>query len=526
MSEELSNTAPATPVRRLRWSAAIERELRRHADSRKLTLAAFMLAAAVMLAYSPFKQLERGDPAIYDYIAQSILRGQMPYRDVIDPKAPASMYLSAAAMAAGRLIGIWDVYAVRLAHIVFVGWLAMVTYLVAQAYLRSRMAAVIACAIPLMREGTSSMMIQGTQPKLSMVLFGMIAMLLIAKDKPLGAGVFSMLSCLCWQPGLLFTGTAFLIFSRYLTRWRDRRALKVLVGAAVPLAVTILYFHLRGALGAMYEWTLDFPYSVFAQHKERTLAMAVDHMLKVFSRVFQWDSLLLALSLIGFVMFAAGRLRARLKGRESLQSEELFRDAILIPPVVYLAFCLINMQGGPDLIPVFPFIGIFGGWFFVQAARSIESHRRAEAGARRLSVWIPRFALGVILILALGRAAIYRFEGWTVQYQDKLLKEVFADLGPEDKLYVHGPAEILLLLKRPNMNPYIAFDHGADDYIGSQRPGGFGAVIEEMEAQAPKFVAVSRLRNLVHRDELKQWIAEHYEKLPVNGYEIYIRKPD
>lgn len=129
-------------------------------------------------------------------------------------------------------------------------------------------------------------------------------------------------------------------------------------------------------------------------------------------------------------------------------------------------------------------------------------------------------------MLCLGRAATYQFEGWTAKYQETLLKETFADLGPDDKLYVHGPAEILLMLRRPNLNPYIALDHGADSYIGSQRPGGFPAVIEEMESQAPKFVAVSRLRNIVHRDELKQWIAEHYEKLPVNGYEIYRRKPD
>lgn len=525
MSEGLSGTGSATAVRRPRRYEAIVQGLRRHADSRRLTLAAFTFAAAVMLAYSPFKQLEGGDPAIYDYMAQSVLRGQMPYRDVIDPKAPGSIYLSAAAMAAGQLVGIWDVYAVRLAHILFAGWLAIVTFLVAEAYLRNRLAAAIACVIPLMREETASMMLQGTQPKLSMVLFGMIALLLIARDKPFGAGVFSMLSFLCWQPGLLFAGTAFLIFSRYLTSWRDRRALKLLAGAAVPLALTILYFHLRGALGAMYEWTLEFPLSVFALHRERTLAFALDHLLKVFSRVFQWDTALLALSLIGFVMFAAERLRARLNGRESLRSEELFRDAILVPPVVYLAFCLVNMQGGPDLIPFFPFIGIFGGWFFVQTARFIESRRRAEAGARRPSEWIPSFALGVILILALSRAAMYNHDGWTVRYQEKLLKEVFADLGPNDKLYVHGPAEILLFLKRPNMNPYIAFDHGADDYIGSKRAGGFGAVIAEMEAEAPKFVAVSRLRNLVHRDELKQWIADHYERLPVNGYEIFRRKP-
>jgi len=58
----------------------------------------------------------------------------------------------------------------------------------------------------------------------------MVSLLMIAKDKPFWAGVCSMLSCLSWQPGLLFTGVAILIFSRYLTSWRDWRALKVTLG--------------------------------------------------------------------------------------------------------------------------------------------------------------------------------------------------------------------------------------------------------------------------------------------------------
>src|SRR5688572_14859171 len=104
MSEEFSNSGAATALDdRGGTSASIWSRLLGQSPVGKLSLAAFVLTVVVMLAYHPFKQLERGDAAIYDYMAQSILRGQMPYRDVIDPKTPGSIYLSAAAMAAGRL---------------------------------------------------------------------------------------------------------------------------------------------------------------------------------------------------------------------------------------------------------------------------------------------------------------------------------------------------------------------------------------------------------------------------------------
>lgn len=154
---------------------------------------------ALMLAHRPWKLIEVGDPSVYDYIAQSILRGQIPYRDVVDIKGPGAAYLSAFAMLLGKTIGLRDIIAVRLLHVVLTGLLSATTYLVAEIYLRNRLAAIIAFLVPLMPEHFATMLLSGTQPKLPMILFGMITLLLIAKDKPLWAGVFSMLCCLCWH---------------------------------------------------------------------------------------------------------------------------------------------------------------------------------------------------------------------------------------------------------------------------------------------------------------------------------------
>src|SRR5215510_3587215 len=217
---------------------------------------ALLIGSGVMLLYSPLRHMESGDSAGYDYMAQSILRGQVPYRDAIDSKGPGSLYLSALVMLLGRAFGIQDIIAVRLFYVVLAGVLCALTYLVALAYLRSHLAAMIAFAIPLVSEQFAEMIVEGTRPKIPMIIFGMLTLLLIAKDKPFWAGVCSMLSCLCWQPGLAFTGVALLIFSRYFTSWRDSRALKVLVGAAIPLAGVVLYFSAVGALGDLWTWTV------------------------------------------------------------------------------------------------------------------------------------------------------------------------------------------------------------------------------------------------------------------------------
>ena len=146
-------------------------------------LAAFVIGVGVILLHHPGRLAERGDLAIWDYVAQSILRGQVPYRDVVEIKTPASAYLSALAMAAGRAAGLQDVAAVRVLQVLLVGLLAAVTYLVAESYLRNRLAAIIAFLVMLLPNHLV-VMIAGTQPKLPMILFGMLTLLLIARDKP------------------------------------------------------------------------------------------------------------------------------------------------------------------------------------------------------------------------------------------------------------------------------------------------------------------------------------------------------
>jgi hypothetical protein len=128
-------------------------------------------------------------------------------------------------------------------------------------------------------------------------------------------------------------------------------------------------------------------------------------------------------------------------------------------------------------------------------------------------------------MITITRAATYRMEDWTLWYQDRQLKMATDLIGPDDKVYVHGTVEILVLTDRPNLNPYILWDHGKADYIAAKKYGGsMKAMIDEIESASPKLVAISRLKHIPQGAELEQWVAQRYEKLPVVGYDIYVRK--
>src|ERR1044071_5988849 len=156
-------------------------------NTRAVAAALFLAAVSLSVMHRPLAQPELGDGALYDYIGQSILRGQLPYRDIIDIKTPGSMYLSALAMAAGKAAGLRDVIAVRFFQIMLAGLLSVVSFFVARAYLRDAVAALIAPLFLLMSSVFADWTVAATQPKLPMILFGMVTLLLIARDEPLWA---------------------------------------------------------------------------------------------------------------------------------------------------------------------------------------------------------------------------------------------------------------------------------------------------------------------------------------------------
>src|SRR5262249_22372269 len=339
----------------------------------------------------------------------------------------------------------------------------------ARLYLRDSTIALLAAVVPLSAPKFAEWMVVGSQPKLPMIIFGVLSLILIPLDRPLLAGACSMLACLCWQPALMFTGVALLIFSNYLTRWTDVRALKVLLGAALPLAVVTGYFYARGALGDLLAWTITFDYSVFRPETQREPLRALHHMWTVISRVYDGDSFLWILGTAGLIGFLFERVHSAIERREP---GSRFKDALVIPPLIYFAFCIVNMQGGPDLIPFIPFVAIFTALTVVVSLRFCYRRLlpRLASRAIRWDLAAAGVALFVWAGLSVGRGVRYHVPpGFTLEDQDNQMRVVSEALGPDGKIYVHGSVELLVLLKKSNLNPYTFLNQGIDRFEASRR---------------------------------------------------------
>lgn len=486
----------------------------------------FAFTIWVALLYHPLKQIERGDSSIYDYIAQGILRGQVPYKDVIDPKAPLGMYLSALFIALGRLFKVFDITSIRFFHVILLGILSISIYLVTRRYFKNSYAGILAVGLVLLPWRFLPLMTTGTQPKLPMMIFAMLALVAIASDRPLWAGILSSLSCLCWQPGLLFAGVAFLIFSKYFTSWKDLKALKVVAGTAIPLLITLAYFFHKGALSQLVNWTFVYDYKVFMPTDEKPLPVAFAHFCKVVARIFNGQETIFFLGVGGLVWLLGRQVWARFKEKKFL-TEDLYFDGLILAPLIYFAFCMVNFQSGPDLIPLLPFIGILGAFVFLQLGSVIGNVESLRKSFKIEGIQSAVVAVPLTIILAIVSLTAYRSRHRpnVLAEQRRQAGEVAQLLSPDDRVYVHGTAELLVLLNRPNMNPYVAFDTGADNYIAASVPGGFQSVLQQMEAQAPKILVISRLHGVRHRKELMDWVKLHYDKLDY-GYlaTVYVRR--
>jgi hypothetical protein len=362
-----------------------------------------------------------------------------------------------------------------------------------------------------------------------MIVFGMLTLLLIAKDRPFLAGVSSALSCICWQPGLLFAGVAFLIFSRYLTAWRDLRAARVLAGASLPLAAMFLYFAWLGAARDLWTWTFAYTFSVYAPAGFRGLIGNTQHIWNVTTRLLGPGIVFLLLAVVGYLMLAIEIFRRRREeGTGLARGADLYKDALLIAPLVYFLFCIVDFKSASYLIPAIPFIGIFCSFVLVQLIRYVAAVRFGRAFISSSCVeWLAVLA---VLLLALGNAVrAGRAGDRGLDQQDAEFRSISSLLSPEDQIYVHGATEILAVLDRPNLNPYIFLDNRKDDYLATRTPGGFKTIVDSIEAKTPKVVVLSSLNRIVHRQEFEDWVGAHYDRSELLsreiGYDLYLRKP-
>lgn len=486
-----------------------------------------VLAGALLYAQFEFwKQPSRGDPANWDYIAQVIARGGVPYRDAVNIKTPLSAYVGAAAIVVARPFGVRDLLAIRITFLGLAALTAGFTFLVALDYFNSYRIAMVAASVMLAFDGFARLNAGGVQPKTAMVLFGLLTLLAVSKDRPIAAGVYAMLSALSWQPGLLFVGAAGLAFSRYLTNWRDLKAVKVLIGASIPLAVFLAYLFGVSALKDFYRWTLHFNATVYGPGETRTIPDFFSHLAKLIGRPNLNLREYFYLSLVGLcVAIGQESIRAIRRGVSYLVESEP-RHTLLVAAITYFVFCMIDIQAGADLIPLLPFSAIFAAVALVWAVErvgSVVSRLRPATDRQTMEAWVWVALVVFIMYRSLTGALSFERAFPTLQDQDLAIRELVSHLGPRDRIFAHGASGVLVVSGLTNASKYYYLDRGKDEYLDQVEPGGFVGWLERLKAEQPRVVVLDRLGRSKYANYFERWVAAEYEFRSNRVFAYYVR---
>jgi hypothetical protein len=494
---------------------------------RRLLFFVVLLATIVNFQYDIRRQPVRGDRANWEYFAQVIARGGAPYRDVVNIKSPLSAYIGAAAIVATRPLGVRDIWAVRVTYILLGIIIVALVFLVAMEYFDSRATAALAALVMMAFNSFSVSNSAGIQPKTPMILFGLAALWAIRKDRPFAAGAFSMLSALSWQPGLMFFGVAWLAFSRYLTRWRERRLLLLICGTALPLVLLLAHLWMAGAVRDFYLWTFDFNLNVYAPGEMKPLSRFFTFLERMMNH-YRADRIFLRLSMMGILFWLGTEIwRAARSGIGHLLDRAPFH-AVALPPIIYLAFCMINVQGTGDTYPFLPYIALFSAFVIIAALwRGVDlALLIKKASPFPVTVRTASFAAlcTLVFFFHVKDAFSYRRRGLILKDQEKVMREITSHLEPGDRVFVHGPTEILVLADLTNMSKYFFLDRGKDHYLDKVEEGGFDGWFARLKAERPKIVGMTRLKKVDRKQDFKAWLDAEYEERPGKVIIYYVRK--
>jgi len=487
----------------------------------------FVCALIIFCQLQFWKLPAARDRANWDYFAQVIARGGVPYRDVVNIKTPISAYIGAAAIVVTRPFGLSAVMATRTASLLMASLAVAFTFLTATLFFDSRRIGLLAAMILSGIFLFGRLSADGMQPKTPMILFGLISLCCVIRDRPLQAGLFGMLSALSWQPGLLFVGTAGLAFTRYLSNWRDLKWLRVVIGAAIPLIIFLLHLLIGGALRDFYLWCFAFNVEVYGPRDYSTYDNFVQRFTMLRDKYYFEDRRYFKLAAAGVLLIIATEIYITIRRGWRELRDRASRHQVFIAALVYLIFCRIDLQGEQDLIPLLPFLAIFSSVLLIKLVDFIVlvlSKIDPRLSTMRLDLAIPALLLIAVFVVNVRPVFSFTVRKKNLTRQRVEAAQIVSLLQPGDQIWVHGGTELLVVSELTNSHKYTNLDHGKDTYLDRVEPGGFEGWFEKLKSDRPRVVVFSRTKNVDRKKEFHDWLKNDYEPRDGDVFSYYVRK--
>lgn len=465
-------------------------------------LALALLTLLVAWQYNPLQRPLTGDSGVFAYLAQLVADGFPPHKYAFNEQASLTFFIGGAFMRLGDGVGIHRLLALRAASVICFGGIVLLTYSLTLRWTRSMWAAFTAGIILVGMEGLGARAASALEPKALMLLFGLATLLALQNRRWFWAGVFGGLAGLVWQIAWGYLIVALLLALTQggsSPRARARACLWTLAPALGVFGAYVLYFIARDASVEMVQQTFWAPALMHGARARSLLARALQQY-NTFLIGYPSHLIFAALGVSGLSLWLGAHLRPwqirRLPARGIyyfLRNRRVSGTLLVIAGFTLYAF--LDFQNYPDWFPLLPFLALFAAWLLWQALARVLQFFKLAARPRALVL-----ALATLFLLSVSVAHAFiapptdkRLPGLTWQTQERAAMLTSRALGPATPVWVIGKPELLFLMRRQNLNPYIYLFGHVDGMIDRLEPGGFQHMLDNALAQKPGLLVLARL---------------------------------
>jgi hypothetical protein len=486
-------------------------------------VAALAVAVGLFTRFSFDDGLSR-DEAIYAYGAQQFAEGRPPYVSIFDPKTPFADMAGGAAVAIGRALpgtqnGLDDLHAIRALFFVFACLTVLAVFVLAAWLFASPLGGLASAVVLASFQGFALDAAGGPDAKTPGILFAVAAMALLVKRRYFWAGLAGALAFLVWQPLLIYAALAVLVAA--LTSPAGERARgsgAALLGAAIPVVATAVYFLAKRALGDFVDAAFVFP----ATDLKRTPESWTERFFRIgdvveddYGRTGRLFWIGLALLALLILVGVARRRRDFL----ALVGEDPLLHVVLASFIPVAAYSIYDFQGYPDLYPGLPYAALgFGG--------AIASLRLVESDSlRRVAVTAALVALaGLVAFAAHTFSAVDARRNRALDLQLDIDRRVGELLRAGETLEALGNSRPLVLLQRRSPDPYIYLSSGVDSWAADHL-GGLSGWVDRLRAAHPAAITVGGPWHDSYSLGIERRLEQHYVRVRV-GARVVIFVPE
>jgi hypothetical protein len=473
----------------------------------------FLISLGLHLQFGFGWDLDR-DAALYSYAGRIVAEGRAPYEAVFDVKGPYASIIPALGVWISDVFDVRDLIGIRAQFMVLSALTVVGVFLLGKELARSIAVGLLAGASFMGFQGFLYQAAGGGRPKTAVVMLLVFGLLAALRRRWLTVGVLSTLGVLTWQPMVFLWGAAGVAGLSESTG-RKRAVGFLLLGSAVVVGVTVVYFWYHNAVLELFQGTISVLFSI--DRDPQPLVSHVLHPLHAMWDGFQASYLVLTLGFVAVLAVAAERFP---KWRHSALAFAQDRWMPFFTTfLLFIGWSLIDFQGYDDGFPLLPHLAIgFGvllNWCLARCTALSDMENQS----------LQRVGLGLLFIALIFPIAIdVKFNpGTGLEPQQEAVEQMMDKLGDGRLLALDAP-EVLVLGDVDSVSRHVVIMTGIDQFIDKTETGGFEGWIADLDNSEIDMVVWQAPQGR-HIPKLRKWVVSEFRPWrELETWEVFIRE--